>query len=207
MQCIDLALFRPLPTESEAVLVGGSEDDAMQYMDPEWSHLSLVYELLLHIVGVEEECDAGVVAANRRERAETLHHDDLRDASGDAVRLDRSARARVSQDGDAPHLRKADQPSRRHPASDQLLLLSVSVRDAQSPRRVRAAGDSRVDHQRVHRADSPRAQGLAGAVAHPSPQDAPVRGLQRAALLLHDTLRDEGPHAESAGRKGEVGRS
>ena len=85
MQCIDLALFRPLPTESEAVLVGGSEDDAMQYMDPEWSHLSLVYELLLHIVGVEEECDAGVVAANRRERAETLHHDNLRDASGDAV--------------------------------------------------------------------------------------------------------------------------
>ena len=48
-------LFRPLPTESEAVLVGGSEDDVMQYMDPEWSHLSLVYELLLHIVELDGE--------------------------------------------------------------------------------------------------------------------------------------------------------
>ena len=55
MQCIDLMPFRPLPTESEAVLVGGSEDDVMQYMDPEWSHLSLVYELLLHIVELDGE--------------------------------------------------------------------------------------------------------------------------------------------------------
>ena len=50
MKSIELALFRPLPREDDSMLLSNGEDDILQYADPEWSHLSIVYELLLHIV-------------------------------------------------------------------------------------------------------------------------------------------------------------
>lgn len=47
---LELALFRPLPNEDESILISSVEDDIYQYADPEWSHLSLEYEMLLRIV-------------------------------------------------------------------------------------------------------------------------------------------------------------
>ena len=44
-------LFRSLPDASNLVHTGGDDDDDSEvFTDPEWPHISLVYELLIHLV-------------------------------------------------------------------------------------------------------------------------------------------------------------
>ena len=50
IQSLELALFRPLPKEDESTLISSMDEDLIQYADPEWPHLSIEYEILLHIV-------------------------------------------------------------------------------------------------------------------------------------------------------------
>ena len=58
IQSLELALFRPLPkkedldTASDTLLeiISSMDEDLIQYADPEWPHLSIEYEILLHIV-------------------------------------------------------------------------------------------------------------------------------------------------------------
>lgn len=51
IKAIELALFRPLLDEKHCPILGNMDEDVIQYSDPEWPHLSIVYEILLHIVG------------------------------------------------------------------------------------------------------------------------------------------------------------
>ena len=55
IQSLELGLFRPLPKEDESTLISSIDDDLFQYADPEWPHLSMEYEILLHIVRKEDE--------------------------------------------------------------------------------------------------------------------------------------------------------
>ena len=50
MKAIELALFRTLPEENPSVVMNMMEDDTYQFNDPEWNHLSLVYQILMYIV-------------------------------------------------------------------------------------------------------------------------------------------------------------
>lgn len=47
---IAVNIFRSLPLQMPAESSGGDDDEEEAFMDPEWPHLSLVYELLLHLV-------------------------------------------------------------------------------------------------------------------------------------------------------------
>ena len=49
MAGIELSLIRP-KKEEISYLSGNNEDDETQYADPEWPHISKVYEILMHIV-------------------------------------------------------------------------------------------------------------------------------------------------------------
>ena len=48
MQGVELALLRPTPSEVPVAMT--SDDEELPYSDPEWSHLSLVYDVLMHVV-------------------------------------------------------------------------------------------------------------------------------------------------------------
>ena len=50
MKAIELALFRTLPDEDLNVSMSMTEEDTCQFNDPEWNHLSLVYQILINIV-------------------------------------------------------------------------------------------------------------------------------------------------------------
>lgn len=43
-------LFRTLPLQTQTQAMTGDDEEEEVFMDPEWPHLSLVYELLLHLV-------------------------------------------------------------------------------------------------------------------------------------------------------------
>ena len=51
LNMIAVNLFRSLPDASNLVHTGGDDDDDSEvFTDPEWPHISLVYELLIHLV-------------------------------------------------------------------------------------------------------------------------------------------------------------
>lgn len=50
LNMIGINLFRALPTASTAIHSISDDEDGDIFSDPEWSHISLVYELLIHLV-------------------------------------------------------------------------------------------------------------------------------------------------------------
>ena len=65
MKAIELALFRTLPDEDPNAVMNMTEEDACQFNDPEWNHLSLVYQILINIVcseyGFSYDCHVIVI--------------------------------------------------------------------------------------------------------------------------------------------------
>lgn len=64
---IGVNLFRTLPDLSSLVHSGGGgdDDDNEVFSDPEWPHISLVYELLIHLV-LSSQIDNNLAQATHR---------------------------------------------------------------------------------------------------------------------------------------------
>ena len=199
IQGIELALVRPLNSDISVVLIGFAHSSALVYGRRRGDRL-LGSRMDASLSGVRDSNPHRSLHEDRQHDSKALHHKLVHHSPHFAVRFSRPSGARIPQNGHSPNLRKAHKPPRHDSQRYQQHLLHVSLRDKASQRDFGAPRDPRVDHQRVHDSDSPRTPPVPREVAHSAPQNAAIRRVQRASLLLHDALRAEGLVAQHSRR-------